>query len=85
LCKNQAIVLLPSIDLIKENIIKYCGTCFGFNHGGFKAMFIDSRYLQLDDGALNDEDNEDVQVEKLKFIDIGGLTTMNVNVPNYLV
>ncbi len=48
-------------------------------------MFIDSRYLQLDDGALNDEDNEDVQVEKLKFIDIGGLTTMNVNVPNYLV
>ncbi len=47
-------------------------------------MFIDPRYLQLDDGALNDEDNEDVQVEKLKIIDIGGLMTMNVNVPDTL-
>jgi len=82
LCKNQAIVLLPSTDLIKENVIEYCGTCFQFNHGGFKAMFIDPRYLQLDDGASNDEDNEDVQVEKLKIIDIGGLMTMNVNVLN---
>lgn len=45
-------------------------------------MFIDPRYLQLDDGASNDEDNEDVQVEKLKIIDIGGLMTMNVNVLN---
>ncbi len=45
-------------------------------------MFIDPRYLQLDDGALDDEDNENVQVEKLKIIDIGGLMTLNVNVPN---
>jgi hypothetical protein len=55
--------MLPSIDLIKENIIEYCGTWFGFNCGGFKASFIDLRYLQLDDGASNDEDNEDVQVK----------------------
>jgi hypothetical protein len=71
LCKHQVIVLLPSTNLIKENIIEYCGTWFGFNRGGFKAMLIDLRYLQLDDGASYDEDNEDVQVKKSKIIDIG--------------
>ncbi len=34
-------------------------------------MLIDLRYLQLDDGASYDEDNEDVQVKKSKIIDIG--------------
>jgi hypothetical protein len=64
LCKHQVIVLLSSIDIIKENIIVYCGTWFGFNCEGLKTMFIDPWYLQLDDGASNDEDNEGVQVEK---------------------
>jgi hypothetical protein len=27
-------------------------------------MFTNPMYLQLDDGALNDEDNEDVRVEE---------------------
>ncbi len=34
-------------------------------------MFINPRYLQLDDGASDDEDNEYVQVKKSKIIDIG--------------
>jgi hypothetical protein len=71
LCKHQVIVLLPSTNLLKENIIEYCGTWLGFNCGGFKAMFINPRYLQLDDGASDDEDNEYVQVKKSKIIDIG--------------
>jgi hypothetical protein len=36
--------------------------------------------LQLDDRALNDEDNEDVQVEEVGIIHIDGFMTMNVNV-----
>jgi hypothetical protein len=56
-------VLLPSADFIKENIIEYFGKCFGFNHGGFKPMIMDPKYLQLDDGASDNEDNEDVEVQ----------------------
>jgi hypothetical protein len=36
--------------------------------------------LQLDDGASNDEDNEDVQIKELGIIDIGGLMNINVNI-----
>jgi len=43
-------------------------------------MFTNPRYLQLDDRALNDEDNEDVQVEEAGIIDMDGFVTMNVNV-----
>jgi hypothetical protein len=44
------------IDLTMENIIEYYGTYFGTHHGGLKCMFVDLTYLQLDDGALDDED-----------------------------
>jgi hypothetical protein len=44
------------IDLTMENIIEYYGTYYGTHHGGLKCMFVDSTYLQLDDGALDDED-----------------------------
>jgi hypothetical protein len=43
-------------------------------------MFIDLGYLQLDVEALNEEDNEDVQVEEVEIIDIDGFMTMDVNV-----
>jgi hypothetical protein len=43
-------------------------------------MFTNPMYLQLDDRALNDEDNEDVQVKEVGIIDIDGFMTMNVNV-----
>jgi hypothetical protein len=45
-------------------------------------MFTNSKYLQLGDGALNDEGNEDVQVKELGIIDIDGLMTTNVNIFN---
>ncbi len=41
LCKHQVIVLLTCIDFIKKYIIQYCGTWYGFDHGGFVAMFAD--------------------------------------------
>jgi hypothetical protein len=82
LCKHQFFVILRNIDLIKENIIEYCGTWFGSNHGGFQVMFTNSKYLQLGDGASNDEGHEDIQVEELGIIDIDGLMTTNVNIFN---
>jgi hypothetical protein len=44
------------IDLTMENIIDYCDMYYGTHHGGLKCMFVDPTYLQLDDGALDDED-----------------------------
>jgi len=56
LCKHQIIVLLTCTYLTKENIIEYCGTWYGTNCGGFKTIFMDPTYLQLDDGYLEDKD-----------------------------
>jgi hypothetical protein len=80
LCKHKVLVLLTSTDLAKDNIIKYCGTWFGSNCGGFQAMFTNMVYLQRDDRVSNDKDNEDGQVEEPRIIDINGFMTMNVNV-----
>jgi hypothetical protein len=45
LCKHQVIILLAYNDLINNDIINYCGTWYGSNHGGLKTMFVDSKYL----------------------------------------
>jgi hypothetical protein len=76
------------IDLITKNIIKYCNTYYGSHSGGLKCMFVDLTYLQLDDGASDDENYNQDLVDEVNIIDIGGLTTMdedncfdNVDVP----
>jgi hypothetical protein len=43
---------------------------------------MDSTYLQVDDGTLDDEKNQEVKVEELGVIDICGFMTMNANTPN---
>jgi hypothetical protein len=35
-------------------MIKYC-TWYGIGCGGFKAMFMDLKYLEVDDGSSEDE------------------------------
>jgi hypothetical protein len=71
-----------------KNIIEYCSTYHGTHHGDLKCMFADLTYLQLDDGVSNDEDCNQDLVNEVGIINIGGLTTMdvdscfdNVNVP----
>jgi hypothetical protein len=61
-------VLLMCTNLTTKNIIAYCGMYYGTHYGGLECMFVDSSYLQLDDGVSNDE---------VGIVDIGGLTTMN--------
>ncbi len=38
LCKHQVVILLTCIDLTNKNIIQYCKTRYGSNHGGFATM-----------------------------------------------
>jgi hypothetical protein len=82
LCKHQVIVLLTCIDLTKENIITYCGTCYKIDYGGFKATFADPTYLELGNGYSEDEDYNKDHGEEVGVIDIGGFTAMDDNGPN---
>jgi len=45
-----------------------------------QTIFTNLGYLQLDDGASNDEGNENTQVEEPRIIDISGFMTTNVNI-----
>jgi len=40
-------------------------------------MFVDSAFLQLDDGAFDDYDCNQDLVDEVGLVDIGGLTTMD--------
>jgi len=55
LCKHQVDVLLTCINFTKENIIQYCGTWYGYDHGSFVTMFADLTYLHIYDNDSNDE------------------------------
>jgi len=81
LCKHQ-VVLLTCIDLIKENIIQYCGTWYGFDHGGFVAMFVDPTYLHIYDNEYDDEEANENHFEKPWVVDMCGLMTLNDTSPN---
>jgi hypothetical protein len=78
-CKHQIVVLLTCTDLTMENIIEYCGTYYGTHCGGLKCMFIDSGYLQLHDGAFDDEDCNQDLVNEVGIVDIRALTAMDEN------
>ncbi len=56
LCKHRVAIFLTCIDLTKENIIQYCGTWYGFDRGGFAAMFADLTYLHIYDNESDDEE-----------------------------
>ncbi len=53
LCKHQIAIFLTCTDLTKENIIQYCGTWYGFDPGGFVAMFANPTYLHIYDNEHN--------------------------------
>jgi hypothetical protein len=41
LCKHQIVVILTCINITQINIIKYCGTWYGFDHRKLAPMFVD--------------------------------------------
>jgi hypothetical protein len=64
LCKHQVAIFLTCTKLTKENIIQYCGTWYGSNHGGFAAMFVDLTYLHIYDNESDDEEADEDHFEK---------------------
>jgi hypothetical protein len=77
LCKHQVVIHLTCIDLTKGNIIRYCGTWYGSNHGGFATMFGDSTYLDLYDNESNDEEPNEDDIKEPWVINMGGFLTLD--------
>jgi hypothetical protein len=59
LCKHEIAIFLTCTNLIKKYIIQYYGTWYGFDRGGFVAMFADPTYLHINDNESNDEEADE--------------------------
>jgi hypothetical protein len=81
LCKRQ-VVLLTCINFIKKNIIQYYGTWYGYDHGGFAAMFADLTYLHIYDNEYDDEKADENHYEKPWVVDMCRFMTLNDISPN---
>jgi hypothetical protein len=80
LCKQQIVIILMVMDVTHEDVIEYCGTWYGSNHGRLLAMFVDPKHISdgsnfEDDGFANDHDEG--------VIDISGIESMDESPPPY--
>ncbi len=82
LCKHQVAIFLTFTDLIKENIIQYCGTWYESDHGGFAAMFADPTYLHIYDNEYDDEEVDEYHSENPWVVDMCELMRPNDTSPN---
>ncbi len=70
LCKHQIAIFFTCINLTKENIIQYCGTWYGFDRGGFTAMFANPTYMHIYDNESDDEEANEDHFEKPWVVDM---------------
>ncbi len=82
LCKHQVAIFFTCTDLIKENIIQYCGTWYGFDRGGFVVMFVDPTYLHIYDNEFDDEEADEDHYKKPWVVDMCKLMRSNDTSPN---
>jgi len=82
LCKHQVVIFLTCTNLTKENIIRYCGTCYGSDRGGFATMFANPTYLHIYDNESNDEEADEDHSEKPWVVDMCELMRPDDNSPN---
>ncbi len=82
LCKHQVVIFLTCTDFTKENIIQYRGTWYGFDHGGFAAMFADPTYLHIYDNEFDDEEGNEDHSKKTWVVDMCELMRTDDTSPN---
>jgi len=82
LCKHQAAIFLTFNDLIKEDIIQYCGTWYGFDHGGSATMFANLTYLHIYENESNDEEADEDHSKKPWVVDMCELMRSDDASPN---
>jgi hypothetical protein len=66
----------------KKNIIQYFGTWYGFDRGGFVAMFADPTYLHIYDNESDNEEADEDHSEKPWVVDMCELMTPNDTSPD---
>jgi hypothetical protein len=82
LCKHQVAIFLACTDFTKENIIQYCGTRYGYDCGGFVAMFTNPTYLHIYDNKFDDEEADEDHSKKPWVVDMCELMKLNDSSPN---
>jgi len=82
LCKHQVVVLLTCTNLIKKNIIQYCGIWYGSDHDGFAAMFVDLTYLHIYDNESDDDEVDEDHFEEPWVVDMCEFMTLDDTSPN---
>jgi len=82
LCKHQVVIFLTCIDVTKKNIIQYCGTWYGYDCGGFTAMFTNPTYLHIYDNESDDEEADEDHSEKPWVVDMCELMRLDDTSPN---
>jgi len=82
LCEHQVAILLTCIDFIKENIIQYCGTWYGSNHGGFVASLWMLLILHIYDNEFDNEKVDEDHYEEQEVVDMCRLMTLDDTSPN---
>ncbi len=70
LCKHHQVVLFTCIDHVKENIIQYCGTWYGFDRESFAAMFVNLTYSHIYDNESNNEKADEDHFKKPWVVDM---------------
>jgi len=77
-CANIKLSFFLHVQIsLKKNIIQYCGTWYGSNHGGFVAMFADLTYLHIYDNEFDDENIDEDHSEKPWVVDMCELMTLD--------
>jgi len=82
LCKHQVANFLTCTNLIKKNIIQYCGTWYGYDREGFVAMFMDPTYLHIYDNEYDYEETNEYHSEKPWVVDMCELMKSDDISPN---
>jgi len=82
LCKHQVAIFFTCTDFTKKNIIQYCGTWYGSDHGGFATMFMDPIYLHIYDNESDDEKADEDHSEKPWVVDMCELMRLDHTSPN---
>ncbi len=62
--KHQIVVILTCINITQINIIKYCGTWYGFDHRKLAPMFVDLWHIPYDGDFSNDVDDELIKADE---------------------
>jgi hypothetical protein len=83
LCKHQIAIILAYTYVIREVIFYCCGTWYGTDRGGFKAMFTNLHLLDNNYNACDDDEKLDWITNGEGVVDIRGLISLGDDISGF--